>query len=226
MAVDTERGVGRPGRTNDNRRHHVVGAAVGDHQVRVLGLRDAGSEDVGRPPNPERTPTVGRVEVVVKTNQGDIPLTLARPTAPCSVDSLVFLAGRKFYDNTPCHRLTNSPGLKVLQCGDPTGQGNGTPGYQFDDLMPTYLPKVSDEGMLVYPRGTVAMANAGPGTNGSQFFLVYGDSMIPGDYPVLGRFDPAVVDGIAAGGIVPGQYSADDGSPKVPVTIQQVVVGS
>jgi peptidyl-prolyl cis-trans isomerase B (cyclophilin B) len=183
------------------------------------------AKDVGRPPNPERTPTVGTVDVVLKTNQGDIPLVLARATAPCAVQSLLFLAEKRFYDNTPCHRLTNATGLSVLQCGDPTGQGGGTPGYQFDDLMPGYLAKVSDEGMVIYPRGTVAMANAGPGTNGCQFFMVYYDSIIPADYPVLGRFDPAVVDRIAANGIIPGQYSADDGSPKVPVTIQRVVVG-
>jgi len=89
----------------------------------------------------------------------------------------------------------------AVQCGDPIGQGVGTPGYQFDDVMPGYLAKVSDEGMAVYPRGAVAMANAGSGTNGCQFFMVYRDSTIP------------------------GQYSADDVSPKVPVTIQRVVVG-
>jgi peptidyl-prolyl cis-trans isomerase B (cyclophilin B) len=125
--------------------------------------RTPGVENVGKPD--ELAPTTGTVAVVLKTNQGDIPVLLTRRTAPCAVQSLQFLMEKKFYDNSPCHRLT-SGGVNVLQCGDPTGQGTGGPGYQFDDLMPASFTPVGD-GSVVYPRGTVGMANAGRSTNGS-----------------------------------------------------------
>src|SRR5687768_10411792 len=110
----------------------------------------SGSEDVGTPPNPERTPTQGTADLRMSTDQGDLTLTLDRTKAPCTSASLVHLTERGFYDNTPCHRLVVQSNLGVLQCGDPTGSGSGGPGYQ-----------MSEEGLTgaTYPRGTVAMAN-------------------------------------------------------------------
>ena len=98
-------------------------------------------------------------------NGQDVPVSLNRAIAPCGVNSFLSLASQGFYDDTTCHRLTNSEQLNILQCGDPTGQGNGGPGYSFATEV---------AGDATYPVGTVALANAGPDTNGSQFFIVYG----------------------------------------------------
>jgi peptidyl-prolyl cis-trans isomerase B (cyclophilin B) len=144
---------------------------------------------------------------------------------PCTVNNFVSLAQKGFFDNTPCHRLTAASGLSVLQCGDPTGQGTGGPGYQFANEYPTNQYTVNDPALqqpVLYPRGTVAMANAGPGTNGSQFFLVCRDSQLPPDYTVFGSTDNtglATLDKIAAAGIADG---STDGRPATPVTIQSI----
>ncbi|CAM3590217.1 peptidylprolyl isomerase [Kibdelosporangium persicum] len=184
-------------------------------------------KDVGLPDNAGQAPDTGTVQFTLRTDQGDIPITLDRAKAPCAVHSLLFLAGKKYFDGTPCHRLTIVAGLKVLQCGDPSGSGYGGPGYQFDDELPSDL-KPAGQGTVIYPTGTVAMANAGPGTNGSQFFLVYGDSQLPPSYPVLGSYTTAaltVIDKVVAGGVTAGEYREGDGKPKIPVTIQQAIVG-
>ena len=116
------------------------------------------------------------------TSQGNLGLMLANNESPCTVNSFASLIGQKYFDNTKCHRLTTSSSLGVLQCGDPKGDGTGGPGYQFGNEYPTDQYPPNDpkaQQPVVYPRGTLAMANAGPGTNGSQFFLVYKDSELP-----------------------------------------------
>ena len=189
------------------------------------------SKGVGLPDDPAETPKTGAVNLALTTDQGEIPLALDRTKAPCTVQSMEFLAKKKFFDGTICHRLTASAGLKVLQCGDPEGTGGGGPGYSIPDELPTDLAAgpASPDGTptVIYPRGVVAMANAGPNTGGSQFFLVYGDSTLPANYTVFGTMDAtglATVDKIAAGGITPGQNGAEDGAPAVPVTITTAVV--
>ena len=120
-----------------------------------------------------------RIGLTIVTNQGRIGLQLANNESPCTVNSFVSLAQKDYFDNTECHRLTTSHALSVLQCGDPKGDGTGGPGYQFADEYPTdqYPPGDPARSVpVVYPRGTLAMANAGPNTNGSQFFMVYRDS--------------------------------------------------
>ena len=144
------------------------------------------------------------------TNQGNLGLQLDNGKAPCTVNSFASLAQQGFFNDTPCHRLTTSESLAVLQCGDPTGAGTGGPGYQFANEYPTDQfqpddPKLQEP--VVYPRGTLAMANAGPGTNGSQFFLVYKDSQLPPNYTVFGTIDQtglATLDKIAAAGTADG----------------------
>jgi peptidyl-prolyl cis-trans isomerase B (cyclophilin B) len=161
------------------------------------------------PPDPARTPSRGTVRVDVRTNQGSLPLTLDRAKAPCTVQSFVHLARWKFYDRTTCHRLTTYPTLQVLQCGDPSGTGEGGPGYSYKDELPVDLaPAPTDPTGVrkIYPRGTLAMANAGPDTNGSQFFLVYGNAYLRPNYTIFGTIgDPglATLDKVAAAGVQP-----------------------
>lgn len=185
----------------------------------------------GLPEDPAETPNSGTVKVLLKTNQGDIPVTLDRAKAPCTVQSIEHLVKTKFYDGITCHRLVSSEGLKVLQCGDPLGTGGGGPGYSIPDELPTDLKQgpAGPDGSpsVIYPRGAIAMANAGPNTGGSQFFLVYGDSTLAPNYTVFGSVEAAgltTIDKIAAGGITPGPNGAQDGTPKNPVTIETAAV--
>ncbi|HCT80033.1 MAG TPA: peptidylprolyl isomerase [Micromonosporaceae bacterium] len=187
---------------------------------------DPAARRVPLPPDPHRTPTRIR-EAVLRTNHGDIGLTLTGPDAPCTVQSFVHLVRHRFYHDTICHRLTTYPTLKVLQCGDPSGTGSGGPGYRYQDELPTNLSPVPDRpGRVYYPRGTLAMANAGPDTNGSQFFLVYADSILRPNYTVFGFVDPAgmaVLDTIAAAGVQPTPENPAplDGPPALATTIIQ-----
>lgn len=185
-------------------------------------------KDVGMPEDPKDTPKEGALQVDVKTSQGDIGLTLDRAKAPCTVQSMEHLVTEKFFDGTKCHRLTTSPGLEVLQCGDPKGDGSGGPAYSLPDELPKDLADAgtAPDGtpLKLYERGMLAMANGGPNTGGSQFFLVYNDSKLPASYTVFGEVDEAglkVLDKIAKGGVTPGN-SPQDGAPKLPVDVESV----
>jgi peptidyl-prolyl cis-trans isomerase B (cyclophilin B) len=189
---------------------------------------EAEDPSVGLPPDDG---SITASTMTLTTSVGPITIQLDADRAPCTVQSMAFLAGEGFYDGVNCHRLTAAASLKVLQCGDPNGDGTGGPGYTIPDELPTDLPagpQLSDGTQAsIYQRGVVAMANAGPDTGGSQFFLVYGDSTLPPNYTVFGTMDQAgltVLDQIAAGGITPGQNGAEDGAPVTPVTIQTATV--
>ena len=191
----------------------------------------ASQDKAAKPVKPPRTGKIptdpAQVSVSMATNQGNIGLMLANNESPCTVNSFASLIGQKYFDNTKCHRLTTSPDLAVLQCGDPKGDGTGGPGYQFANEYPTDQyppndPKLKEP--VVYPRGTLAMANAGPGTNGSQFFLVYKDSQLPPNYTVFGKIQDdglATLDKIAKGGVSGG---GDDGPPATEVTIKSMLL--
>ena len=159
------------------------------------------------------------VHVKMKTNRGEIDLTLHGKNAPCTVGSFVFLAAQQYFDNTKCHRLTTA-GIFVLQCGDPSATGSGGPGYQYADENLTALGAPDASGSVTYPRGSIAMANAGPGTNGSQFFLVYKNSPLQPNYTLFGTITKglAILDAVAKGGATP----VGDGKPKLPVTLISV----
>jgi peptidyl-prolyl cis-trans isomerase B (cyclophilin B) len=164
----------------------------------------------GAEPKVTIKPTTYTATVV--TNCGTITVALDGKAAPHTVNSFAFLAGKHYFDNTKCHRLTTS-GIYVLQCGDPTGTGTGGPGYQFRD---------ENLNGATYPAGTVAMANAGPGTNGSQFFFVYADTSLPPSYTPFGKVTSGldILKAIAAKGSDP----AGDGAPKQPVVITSFTV--
>lgn len=168
---------------------------------------------------PDATPSIS-----METSQGNIGLVLDGTKSPCTVNNFVSLAGQNYFDATTCHRLTTSPSLQVLQCGDPSGTGSGGPGYRFDNEYPTTAFDAADPAAqmpVTYSRGTIAMANAGAGTNGSQFFLVYGDSQLAPDYTVFGTIDEtglATLDKIAAGGSTP----EGDGTPNLTTDIKTV----
>jgi peptidyl-prolyl cis-trans isomerase B (cyclophilin B) len=191
----------------------------------------APSQPASKKVNPPRTGKVptepATISASMGTNQGNIGLQLDNAKAPCTVNSFASLASQGYFDNTPCHRLTTSESLAVLQCGDPTGEGTGGPGYEFGNEYPTDQYPAGDPGLqqaVLYPRGTLAMANAGPGTNGSQFFLVYKDSKLPPQYTAFGTIDAtglATLDKIAAAGVTDG---SEDGKPKGDVLIKTVAL--
>jgi peptidyl-prolyl cis-trans isomerase B (cyclophilin B) len=147
---------------------------------------------------------------------------------PCTVASFTHLGVRHFYDNTACHRLVTE-GIYILQCGDPTGTGRGGPTYVFADesTRTPPLPHASGPGLVTYPRGTVALANFGRNTNGSQFFVVYKDSAIPPGYTPFGVVSTGmeVIDQVAAAGD-DGAFTPDPGGghPKLPLVIQSLTV--
>jgi peptidyl-prolyl cis-trans isomerase B (cyclophilin B) len=147
----------------------------------------------------------------LKTNCGDIEITADGVKAPITVSTLAFLAKGGFYNGTICHRLTTQ-GLYVLQCGDPTATGGGGPNFTFKD---ENLPAQADNN---YPAGSVAMANSGPNTNGSQFFLVYADTTLGANYTLWGKITKGldIVKSIAEYGTADG---SGDGAPKATVEI-------
>jgi peptidyl-prolyl cis-trans isomerase B (cyclophilin B) len=180
------------------------------------------------PPKTGKVPTdPALISVSMATNQGNIGLWLNNAEAPCTANSFASLAQKGFFDDTICHRETTAPGLGVLQCGDPTGTGTGGPGYRFANEYPTNQYPKDDPALqkpVLYPRGTLAMANSGPNTNGSQFFLVYKDSQLPPNYTVFGSIDAnglATLDKIAEGGVAGG---GEDGKPASEVTIKSVLL--
>ena len=183
---------------------------------------------------PVEAPKAGKVptdpatiSVSMSTDQGNIGLVLNNAEAPCTVNSFASLAQKGFFDDTVCHRLTTADALGVLQCGDPSGTGSGGPGYQFANEYPTNQYPDNDPALqkaVLYPRGTLAMANAGPNTNGSQFFLVYKDSELPPNYTVFGTIDATgleTLDKIAKGGVAGG---GTDGKPATEVKVKSVLL--
>ncbi len=164
--------------------------------------------------------------MTITTNCGVITIALD-PAAPQTVTNLATLARSKYFDGSFCHRLTTE-GIYVLQCGDPSAQGNGSPGswkgYK-DENLPT-------KKILTYPAGTVAMANSGPNTNGSQFFLVYKDTTLPPSYTIWGKIKTGLplllrIEKVGAYQVdqsTGNAYYAGDGIPVQAIEIKSVTV--
>jgi cyclophilin family peptidyl-prolyl cis-trans isomerase len=152
-----------------------------------------------------------RYSATLHTNKGDITFDLLMADAPKTVNNFVFLAREGFYDGSPFHRIIKT---FMIQGGDPTGTGRGGPGYRFAD------EKVQRR----YERGIVAMANAGPNTNGSQFFICHGRNSegLPPSYTIFGKVSSGldVVDTIAD---VP-TTGAERSTPSEPITINSVTI--
>ncbi len=153
---------------------------------------------------------------VLETSKGSIRLTLFAPEAPVTVNNFIFLSREGFYTGTPFHRIIKG---FMIQGGDPTGTGTGSPGYRFDDE-----PVKRD-----YTRGTIAMANSGPNTNGSQFFIMHADYPLPKNYVIFGSIEAtdsaslATLDAIATTPV--GISSGGEMSkPQESVIIQSVTI--
>lgn len=158
---------------------------------------------------PEGEPSVtGKQHLVISTSRGEIPVTLDANAAPCTVNSFVSLAHQGYFDGTTCHRFIND---FMIQCGDPSATGSGGPGYQFDDEL---------TGTETYPLGTLAMANAGANTNGSQFFMMVADYPLDPAYTVFGKVDPAGLAVLAK--INEGGNGPDGVAPSPAVDISSV----
>jgi peptidyl-prolyl cis-trans isomerase B (cyclophilin B) len=183
-------------------------AKAGGGDTKAASCTYTASDDAAKKADLPPTTPKAVDSLTIATNRGDLKATLTPDSAPCTVNSFASLAAQGWYDGIKCHRLVVD---FVLQCGDPTGAGNGGPGYSFADEL---------TGSETYPAGTLAMANAGPDTNGSQFFVVLADASLPPSYTVFGTLDAAglkVAQEIAAKGNGP-----DGVAPAEDVVIESV----
>ena len=205
-----------------------VSASAADRPTTVAGCAKPTSKahapaTVKQPTSPDKKLAK---TMTITTNCGVITIALD-PAAPQTVTNMSALARAKYFDGSFCHRLTTE-GLYVLQCGDPSAQGNGSPGswkgYKDENLPANKI--------LTYPAGTVAMANSGPNTNGSQFFLVYKDTTLPASYTIWGKIKtglPLLLRVEKVGAYKVDQtsgnaYYAGDGFPVQPIEIKSVSV--
>jgi peptidyl-prolyl cis-trans isomerase B (cyclophilin B) len=188
----------------------AAGAAAGCTTPSDLPTRDPDQYD-----EPKMTIKPTTYTATIDTNCGAIVVAMDGKHAPRTVNSFAFLAGKGYFDDTVCHRLTTS-GIYVLQCGDPSATGSGGPGYE--------IPDENLKG-ATYPAGTVAMANAGPDTGGSQFFFVYGDTQLPPAYTPFGTITTGldILRNIAKAGS-DDSFGPGDGAPVQPVVIKSFTV--
>lgn len=156
--------------------------------------------------------TKKQYQAIMHTSEGDMTIDLAASMTPITVNNFVYLAKNKFYDGVIFHRVIDG---FMIQGGDPEGTGSGGPGYQFDD------EKFTGE----YTRGTIAMANAGANTNGSQFFIMHKDYPLPKNYVIFGKVSQGieVVDKIATAATTIS-FGGEKSKPVKPVTITSVEI--
>jgi cyclophilin family peptidyl-prolyl cis-trans isomerase len=193
------------------------GGDNGDQSAEVEGVDDdevrARADSYDEPPT-ERLDPSGEYVVRMETSKGSFDIEVDPEAAPIAASNFVFLVREGFYDGIVFHRVIEG---FMVQAGDPLGDGTGGPGYRLQD----------DPVRGSYSRGTVAMANAGPNTGGSQFFIVHGSSVsLPKDYVIFGSVDDAgmkVVDEIAAVEVEAGP-SGEPSSPVERVVIQRATL--
>ena len=189
-----------------------VAAACWSDEQRLEGDEEM-AQQYAEPPRMRIDPSKNYTGTLA-TNKGAVEVELFPEDAPQTVNNFVCLAEDGYFDNTPFHRIVKG---FVIQGGDPTGTGSGGPGYQFADE-----PIARD-----YERGTLAMANAGPNTNGSQFFIVLEDlrGKLPKNYTIFGRVTEGmdVVDAIANTPTRTGR-SGENSTPTEPITLEKVTI--
>jgi peptidyl-prolyl cis-trans isomerase B (cyclophilin B) len=215
----------------DDKKQNTAGSGGGDVQCAFTELpqeqRTKEIKDVGLPA--AQQPNTGTQTMTIDTNLGPITAKVDRAAVPCTAASFTHLASKNFFDNTKCHRLVTE-GIKVLQCGDPsaTGQGwrktDGTGGPSFrmaEENLPT-------DKRPAYPEGVIAMAKTQePGSTGSQFFIVYGDSQLDPSYTVLGTITGGMdtIKQVAAAGS-DNANQPGDGHPKKEVVIKKLTMSA
>jgi len=155
-------------------------------------------------------------KATIDTSRGKMTVELFAKETPKTVNNFVFLAKEKFYDGVVFHRIIKD---FMVQTGDPTGTGAGSPGYKFED------EKVTRD----YKKGTVAMANSGPNTNGSQFFIIHKDYPLPKQYTIFGEINSTdsesliTLDNIANTPVEAGA-GGESSKPKETVTIKSITI--
>jgi peptidyl-prolyl cis-trans isomerase B (cyclophilin B) len=193
-----------------------------------------GANDVGKPPTKDVV-TNGVKTMTISLGQGTVTAKLDPSKAPCTVNSISYLAAKNFFNNTTCHRVTDA----ILQCGDPGNPptGSGGPTYRFpNENVPSPLAPSTDPGAsaapsadpgtgnALYPMGTIAMAHSQqPDSNSSQFFLVYKDTQFPADYTIFGTITGGL-DVLQKIGAVGTDNGSPDGKPKEHVKISSLTV--
>ncbi|MEW2431214.1 peptidylprolyl isomerase [Micromonospora sp. NPDC047644] len=207
----------------------AAGAAECAYNALPTDQRPPQIKDVGVPSNEQSAQ--GVQTMTIDTNLGPITAKVDRSLVPCTAGSFTYLAEKNFFDNTKCHRLV-SEGIKVLQCGDPSATGNGWrdtdgqggPSYRMaEENLPT-------DKRPPYPEGVIAMAKSqDPGSTGSQFFIVYGDSPLDPAYTVLGTITGGmdlVKDVAKAGDDGAFAQQAGGGHPKKEVIIKDLTMSN
>lgn len=160
--------------------------------------------------------TTKTYKALLTTDKGTMEFTLFAKEDPITVNNFVFLARQGFYNNTIFHRVISG---FMIQGGDPQGNGSGGPGYKFNNE-----PITRD-----YTRGTIAMANSGPNTNGSQFFVMHKDYALPKQYVIFGTIESqdsksfATLDAIAQSPVVDNGYG-EVSKPETPTVVQSIVI--
>lgn len=216
---------------DDDKKKTPAANAVPAGSVACTWTPDTGGgkvKDVGTPP--PTAPNTGTATLTMDTNLGKIVATLDKSKVPCTAASFSYLASKKFWDNTKCHRLVNEANFKVLQCGDPfaTGKGyrdtdgQGGPSYTMaEENLPTDTNKP-------YPAGSIAMANTGKaGSTGSQFFICSEDTQLPASYTLLGSITSGlefVKDVVKAGDDAAFASTAGGGHPKKELDIKALTM--
>jgi peptidyl-prolyl cis-trans isomerase A (cyclophilin A) len=194
---------------------------IPNYQLTDIKLNPTNMEN----PTPTQTPLAENITAVIKTNKGTMKVALFPKIAPNTVRNFVELAkgtrinpvtGKKvsekpFYDGVIFHRVISG---FMIQGGDPLGSGMGGPGYKFAD------EPVTEE----YTRGTIAMANSGPNTNGSQFFIMHKDYALPPNYTIFGRIDPADTVSLATVDAIAGVQTDGNDRPLQDITIQSITI--
>lgn len=167
-------------------------------------------QTVQKGPFPMEIDTKKQYQAILKTTAGDITIAFTAAATPITVNNFISLARRNFYDNTIFHRVIKG---FMIQGGDPNGNGTGGPGYSFADE-----PFTGE-----YTRGTVAMANAGPNTNGSQFFIMHADAGLPKSYVIFGHVTNGM-DAVDAIATAPTKPEGEGSTPVAPVRVTSVQI--